>query len=93
MERGETLEACLMRELKEELDIIVEVDRPMGTFSHAYTHFRVQVNAFACTLPHGEPVLLEHEALAWVLPSDLANYPMGKIDRAISERILLRGEC
>ncbi len=92
-ERGETLEECLMRELREELDIEVEVGPPLGTYSHAYTHFRIQVHAFACSMPHGEPTLLEHEALAWVYPTDLANYPMGKIDRAISGDILQGGEC
>jgi A/G-specific adenine glycosylase len=92
-ERGETLEECLMRELREELDIEVAVGLSLGTYSHAYTHFRIQVHPFACTLPHGEPTLLEHEALAWVVPSDLVNYPMGKIDRAISEAILKGREC
>jgi A/G-specific adenine glycosylase len=87
-EPGETLEECLMREMREELDIQVEVGPSLGTYAHAYTHFRIQVHAFACTLPHGDPTLLEHEALAWVVPSDLANYPMGKIDRAISDVIL-----
>jgi A/G-specific adenine glycosylase len=86
-EQGESLEACLVRELREEMDIEVRVGIPLGIFPHAYTHFRISVHAFACTLPEGEPHLLEHTALAWVHPTDLADYPMGKIDRAISEVI------
>jgi len=82
---GEDLSACLQREILEELGVQVEVGEPLGVYQHAYTHFRVTLHAFACRLAEGsQPQPLEHEALAWVLPGELAVYPMGKIDRKIA---------
>ena len=58
----------------------------IGTFKHAYTHFRISVHAW-----HAEPVLplsLTLPAnLRWVLPEDLPDYPMGKVARKISDQI------
>ena len=58
----------------------------IGTFKHAYTHFRISVHAW-----HAEPVLplsLTLPAnLRWVLPEDLPDYPMGKVARRISDQI------
>ncbi|MBP7228572.1 MAG: A/G-specific adenine glycosylase [Longilinea sp.] len=88
VEVGESLPDCLRRELQEELGVIVEVGDPLGVYHHAYTHFRITLHAFACHLLSGEPQALEAEALAWVLPAELPNFPMGKVDRQIARRLL-----
>ncbi|MCJ7512384.1 MAG: A/G-specific adenine glycosylase, partial [Anaerolineales bacterium] len=85
-EAGESIDQTLRRELREELAIEVEVVDSLGSFDHAYTHFRVTVYAFECRLRRGEPRLLEHTDLRWVRPEALGRYPMGKIDRAIARR-------
>jgi A/G-specific adenine glycosylase len=87
-EQGETLEECLIREWKEEMDLDVQVGQTYGVFSHAYTHFRVTVHAFECRASEGEPQLHEHEELRWLRPDELSEYPMGKVDREISKVIL-----
>jgi len=84
LQSGEDLTSCLQREIQEELEVYIRVGEPLGVFDHAYTHFRVTLHAFYCTLPSGEPRNVEHLALAWVSPSDLSDYPMGKIDRQIA---------
>lgn len=89
-ERNESLEACLGRELREELAIEVDVGPLLGTFKHAYTHFRVTVHAFECHIKAGIPQLLDHQQLRWVEPRNLDSFPMGKVDRAIA-RMLLTG--
>lgn len=83
-ERGESLTACVRRELKEELGITVKVGRPLGTFSTSYTHYAVTVHAYACRLTSGRLRAREHSAIRWVRPSRLIEYPMGKVDRAIA---------
>jgi A/G-specific adenine glycosylase len=83
-EPEETLLACLEREILEELGVRVAVGAQFGVFRHAYTHFKVTLHAFYCTLGSEEPRPIEASGLRWVLPSELAGFPMGKIDRQIS---------
>ncbi|MBI5353781.1 MAG: A/G-specific adenine glycosylase [Chloroflexi bacterium] len=55
----------------------------LGTIQHAYTHFMVTVHAYRC-----EPVSIpKDKSLKWVRLSELENYPMGKVDRQIANKI------
>lgn len=89
---GEDLATCLRREIREELGAEIAVGGSLGVFRHAYTHFRVTLHAFHCRLAGGEPRPLEHRALAWVPPAELAVYPMGKLDRSISKQLSVAGD-
>lgn len=89
-EPGESLQACLRREVREELAVDVQPDQRLGVFEHAYSHFTVQVVAFGCRLLRGRPRAREHTQLRWVRPRDLSHYPMGKVDRAMA-RLLAAG--
>jgi A/G-specific adenine glycosylase len=88
--RGESLPACLRRELKEELGIEVAVDEPLGQVRHAYSHFQVVVHVYACRLRRGEPSVAEHSAVRWVAPLRLSRYPMGKVARTIARSLTTR---
>ncbi len=89
IEAGETLAQGLQRELREELAVEIEVGAGLGVYTHAFSHFRITLHAFACRLANGAaPQALEHRALAWVRLPELADYPMGKVDRQIAERLL-----
>ena len=88
-EPGEQLEACLRREIWEELGVEISVGEPFGVYQHAYTHFRVTLHAFCCVLSNGgQPQPLHARDLRWVRRDELPEYPMGKIDRRIARRLL-----
>ncbi len=87
IEPDESLDACLVREIREELGVGIHVGEAFGIYRHAYTHFRITLHAFMCELAGGEPSPLEAAELAWVTPAELDNYPMGKVDRQIAERL------
>ncbi len=87
IEKDETLEGCLTREIREELGAKIRVGEPLGVYQHGYTHFRITLHAFLCELTEGEPKPIEAVELAWVRPSDLQNYPMGKVDRQIAMKL------
>ena len=87
IEPGETLPECLYREIREELEADVQVGAQLGTFQHAYTHFRVTLHAFFCTLTSGEPKAIQASEIRWVSSQQLALFPMGKIDRQIAEHL------
>ena len=89
LQDGEDLPACLQREIQEELGVTVKVADRVGTYRHAYTHFRVTLHAFRCKLVLGEPRPIEASDLRWVAPSALEGFPMGKLDRQIAREINL----
>jgi A/G-specific adenine glycosylase len=89
LQPGEDLAACLKREIREELGVEIDVHESLGVYHHAYSHFRVTLHAFACSLWEGaEPRPLQVHDLRWVVPADLGDYPMGKLDRQIARRIV-----
>lgn len=88
----EDLTACLMREIREELGVGLQVGEPFGAYQHAYTHFKISLHAFLCALEDdAQPKNLESEALAWVRTSELEAYPMGKVDRQIAKKLMEEG--
>lgn len=91
-EHDENLAACLMREIQEELGVQIHVGAPFGEYHHTYTHFKMTLFAYLCTLPGGEqPQPLASDALVWVRPEEMSDYPMGKVDRQIARRLLKEG--
>ena len=87
LENDETFEEGLQREIREELNTSVQIERPFGAYNHAYTHYRVTLHAFLCRLAGPEPQAIEASQLRWVQPEALASFPMGKIDRQIANRL------
>jgi 8-oxo-dGTP diphosphatase len=85
MEKGETPEAALARELHEELGIET-APRDFAPFvfaSHAYDSFHLLMPVFLCRRWKGEPRAREGQKLAWVAPADLVEYPMPPADRPL----------
>ncbi len=82
VEPGETPEACLIRELDEELGIKVTHAclAPFVFASHAYEAMHLLMPLYLCRRWEGFVTAREHEALAWVKPNKLADYPMPPAD-------------
>jgi len=82
VEAGETPEACLIRELNEELGISVTEAclAPFVFASHGYDSFHLLMPLYLCRRWDGFVTAREHEALAWVKPQKLADYPMPPAD-------------
>jgi A/G-specific adenine glycosylase len=85
LQEGEDLAQCLEREIREELGAEITVGDQVGVYKHAYTHFRVTLYAFNCRLVRGEPRPIQSAEVRWVNLAELSQYPMGKIDRQISQ--------
>ncbi len=86
-EAGESLEECLQREIREELDIAVTVGESFGIYKHAYTHFKVTLHAFFCQHTADKPKPLAADELGWFTREELSALPMGKIDRMIAHNL------
>ncbi len=79
---GETPEVALMRELEEEVGIRTWTSclAPLSFASHGYDTFHLLMPLFACRRWEGQPVAREGQALAWVRPERLRDYPMPPAD-------------
>jgi 8-oxo-dGTP diphosphatase len=72
IEAGETAEACLRRELAEEMGIAVQIVRPLPPHTHRYPTFTVTLHPFVCAIAAGEISLAEHRRILWLPPAALA---------------------
>ncbi|SMP44153.1 8-oxo-dGTP diphosphatase MutT [Anoxynatronum buryatiense] len=88
VEIGETPEECLVRELKEEMDLTVKAGRFIAEISYAYDWGHVQLLAFEAHIVEGEPRLLEHDAMAWVGLEEMGAYGMTPADEPLIEDLL-----
>ena len=82
---GETPEAALLRELKEELDIDTEASclAPLTFASHAYPDFHLLMPLYVCRVWQGVPRPQEGQRLAWVRPGEMRDWPMPPADRPL----------
>lgn len=87
IEPGETMEECVRREIKEELNIEIAVGSKLMTIDHAYTHFKVRLNVFNCTHLSGEPQPLECDEIRWVTLDEISDYPFPKANTQIIEAL------
>lgn len=71
-EAGEALDACLMREMREELAVSCTVGEELFSISHDYDDRRILLHFFACTLD-GDPVPQLGQAMQWVPRAQLAS--------------------
>ena len=86
MERGETPEGALIREIREELDTEIRIDRFLHTVEWDYPKFHLTLHCYLCSLLSESIHLNEHEAARWLgkeeihsvrwLPADEGLLPM-----------------
>jgi mutator protein MutT len=87
-EEGESLEECVRREIKEELDLDIEVGEPVKIISFAYAFYNVHLHFFRCTIRSGTPNAIGCQDFEWVRPDQLAHYPFPPANQPMIRQLM-----
>lgn len=88
IEEGETPEACLKREMKEEFDIDVTVGDCLGESVYHYPHGAVRLLAYATRWRDGQMTMRAHDDYRWVPPHHLNRYDLAPADIPLAREVM-----
>ena len=89
IEKGETAEDCLIREILEELHINIKITKQLNSNTHQYSETKtIKLIPFICELKRGEIKLTEHANYLWLIKSELGNLDWAEADVPILNEYL-----
>ena len=88
VESGETKEQALVRESREELNVLLSVGDMFMEVIHEYPDITVHLTLFNATILEGKPQKLEHNDIQWITPSEIPNYVFCPADGEILAKII-----
>ena len=88
MESGESKEQALIRECKEELNVLLSVGDVFMDVIHEYPDLTVHLTLFNATIAEGDPQDLEHNDIQWITPSEIQDYEFCPADEDILAKLL-----
>ena len=83
VEKGETFDIALKREIKEELNIEINIKNKLGEENYQDDKINVKLHYFICSHFNGEIILNEHEDSAWITKNEFKNYNFAEGDSDI----------
>lgn len=92
VEPGETKEACLIRELKEEMGIDIEVGTYVGVSEYDYGDKVVALHGYTAELLKGKIQLTDHDTYEWVEVGKLLEYPLAPADILLAQAYVMEFE-
>ena len=88
VEPGESKEAALIRECREELDITLSVGDIFMEVDHVYPDLTVHLTLFNATIAAGTPKLLEHNDMKWFHPREIPEFDFCPADEEILKKLM-----
>ena len=88
VEKGESKADALVRECKEELDIIVEPHNVYMELIHEYPDITVRLTLYNAVIKEGEPKMLEHNDIKWITASEIPQFDFCPADEEILRKII-----
>jgi len=92
-ESDETIVQTVKRELQEELDVEVAVGDKFMQLNHAYSHFKITLHAYWCSIERGEPIPKTSQKITWTTLEEIEQYPFPRANKMLIEKLRsLNGE-
>ena len=88
IEPGETKEEALHREIKEELNCSIIIEKFITTVNHEYNTFSLTMHVYLCSLKESVPILLEHKSSIWCERSKLKELNFADADYKFLDLII-----
>lgn len=88
IEEGESREEALKREIKEELDAEVKIEKFLCIVDYDYPNFHLIMHCYHCSIGDGEIRLLEHQSAKWLTKDELNEVEWLPADISVIERLL-----
>lgn len=87
IEEGETEQQALARELKEELEIKVEILDKFYQVEHVYADFHLSMPVYLCSLESKELKLMVHKSMKWLAPNEMLSLDWAAADLPVAQKI------
>lgn len=87
VEKGETKQQAIVREIREELAVQLCADGIAAEVIHAYPDLTVHLSLLDARIISGEPAALEHSEFAWVTLEEMQQYDLCPADRMLVQKI------
>lgn len=88
VEEKEDEQECIKREIKEELNIDIDVQSRLAPTIHDYGHIKIQLIPYLATITSGEIKLIEHKTYLWLSPSSLLELDWAEADVPVLHQLL-----
>ena len=72
---SETNNQALNREIKEELNLVIQIDQKYGLVKHAYTHFKISMHVYSCSLLKETLEQNVHDDIKWITKDEIKRFP------------------
>lgn len=88
VKNGESFEQALVREIKEELNIEIKVNKHLYSTQHSYSDIKVNLHSYFAEITSGTIHLTQHKLCSWVSPNEILNYDLLEADIPIAQAII-----
>jgi 8-oxo-dGTP diphosphatase len=90
VEENETPEACIIREIKEELNVEIQIKEELPAVEYHYPEKSIRLIPFICTITSGQVEAVEHEKASWFTPEQLQSLQWAEADTPVLKDFLER---
>lgn len=87
IEPGESAEACIVREILEELELRITIIKLLNPVEHHYLEKSIRLIPFVCKILSGQIKLIEHEDFIWISKKGMLTLDWADADRKVIEMI------